>query len=475
MPSPPSDSDSSDRALDELALLCDDCTVDDAIEDHELMTAPLFTREAYLTGGISETRNQYGVLGSVLSVHQSTGTRIPDDPRLYVNTNTPFSALVCGVQGSGKSHTVSVLLESMMIADCPAIGLCTKPLSGLVLHFSEGGQGSLPCEAAWLAQTDSDDVDPPSVRVYVSKSSLSTMKKVYASLGEDVTVRPLTFSHSELDAQAILSMMAVGSSESAPLYMQSILSILRELGEKFTYTSFLAEIKEAKKDMNPHQKAALEQRLSLLASFVDPLKSRKGSLFKPGRLTIIDLSDPFIDPSSACSLFEIVTRLFVRADVGTGKVLVVDEAHKYLSATRGDTGLTKALTSLIRQQRHLSMRVVISTQEPTAVPPVLIDLCSIAIFHRFSSPAWWDSVAKRVCADVSNEQGFTQVVKLKTGQALVLCPSGLGLFPTTRKTASGAVVQGKPKVAHFGRRYLIIKTRKRITVDGGESRMTLDG
>ncbi|KAH9894405.1 hypothetical protein C8Q73DRAFT_515623 [Cubamyces lactineus] len=440
------------------------------------MTAPLFTREAYLTVSIPETRNQYGVLGSVLSIHQSTATRTPDDPRLYVNTNTPFSALVCGVQGLGKSHTVSVLLESMMIADHPAIGLCTKPLSGLVLHFSEGGQGSLPCEAAWLAQTDSDDVDPPSVRVYVSKSSLSTMKKVYAPLGEDITVRPLTFSHSELDAQAILSMMAVGSSESAPLYMQSILSILRELGENFTYTNFLAEIKEAKKDMNPHQKAALDQRLSLLASFVDPLKSRKGSLFKPGRLTIIDLSDPFIDPSSACSLFEIVTRLFVRADVGTGKVLVVDEAHKYLSATRGDTtGLTKALTSLIRQQRHLSMRVVISTQEPTAVPPVFIDLCSIAIFHRFSSPAWWDSVAKRVCADVSNEQGFTQVVKLKTGQALVLCPSGLGLFWTTRKTASGAVVQGKPKVAHFGRRYLIIKTRKRITVDGGVSRMALDG
>ena len=131
------------------------------------------------------------------------------------------------------------------------------------------------------------------------------------------------------------------------------------------------------------------------------------------------------------------------------------------------------------------------------MPPVLIDLCSIAIFHRFSSPAWWDSVAKRVCADVSNEQGFTQVVKLKvsaprivtgpdgtadacdisnqTGQALVLCPSGLGLFWTTRKTASGAVVQGKPKLAHFGRRYLIIKTRKRITVDGGVSRMALDG
>lgn len=111
-----------------------------------------------------------------------------------------------------------------MIPGYSPIGLCENPLSGLVLHFSEGGQGTLPCEAAWLgcAKAD-DDFDPPSVRVYVSKSALSTMKKVYAPLGEHVIVRPLTFSHSELDAQAILSMMAVGSSDSAPLYMQSVL------------------------------------------------------------------------------------------------------------------------------------------------------------------------------------------------------------------------------------------------------------
>jgi hypothetical protein len=50
--------------------------------------------------------------------------------------------------------------------------------------------------------------------------------------------------------------------------------------------------------------------------------------FAAGQLTIVDLSDPFIDPASACGLFEIVTRLFVRTEVETGKVLVVDEAHK---------------------------------------------------------------------------------------------------------------------------------------------------
>jgi len=51
--------------------------------------------------------------------------------------------------------------------------------------------------------------------------------------------------------------------------------------------------------------------------------------FIPGQLTIVDLSDPFIDPKSACGLFEIVTRIFTRADLGkAGKVLLVDEAHK---------------------------------------------------------------------------------------------------------------------------------------------------
>lgn len=88
------------------------------------------------------------------------------------------------------------------------------------------------------------------------------------------------------------------------------------------------DVKKAK--FNPAQLSGLEQRMALLTSFMDKKKGLKKATtrFAAGRLTIIDLSDPFIDPASACGLFEIITRLFVRADVGTGKVLLVDEAHK---------------------------------------------------------------------------------------------------------------------------------------------------
>ncbi|RPD66711.1 hypothetical protein L226DRAFT_498247 [Lentinus tigrinus ALCF2SS1-7] len=461
----------TDECRVELSLLNINAPLEEATEEHEVVTAPLLTRDAYVSAGMAEKCQQYGVLGSVVAIKDKAGRYAPEDPRLYVNTNAPFSTIICGVQGSGKSHTVSVLLENMLISGFEAIGVSEKALSGLVLHFGEGGAGTRPCEAAWVGCSDVDGVRPPPIMVYVSRSSLSTMRKAYKPLGDCITVKPLLFSEKELDLEAILSMMAVGSSESAPLYMHRVMTILRDLGEKFTYARFLKRVEKAMEEFSPQQRVALEQRLVLLKAFVDDTSTAWANpRFKAGQLTIIDLSDPFVDPGSACSLFEIVTRMFVRAEVNTGKVLVVDEAHKYLSLNRGTTGLARALTSLIRQQRHLAMRVIISTQEPTALPPVLIDLCSMAVLHRFSSPAWWDAIVQHVSADFSSDDdAFDHVVKLKTGEAVILAPSGLGKFPSAGKTFSG-----NPELTQFGRRYLLARTRRRITADGGASRMVIE-
>ncbi|KAG6847448.1 hypothetical protein H0H93_008056, partial [Arthromyces matolae] len=370
---------------------------------------------------------------------------------------------------SGKSHTVAVMLESMMVGNSPSSGHLSKPLSGLVLHFGEGGPSALPCEAAWLAVSSHQDVIAPEVKIFVSQSSLNTMRSVYSPLGEHVSVEPLMFSKNELDAEAFLSMMAVGSSDSTPLYIQVILTILRDLGENYTYQSFMNQLDTHKKSFNPGQLSGLTQRMSLLTSFLKGKGSRgnssNSSRFAAGRLTIIDLSDPFIDPASACGLFEIITRLFVRADVGTGKVLLVDEAHKYLSPNQS-SGLTKALLTLTRQQRHLSMRVVISTQEPTVVPPVLLDLCTVMILHRFSSPSWYNHVVKHVSADFEDSDAFDKVVKLQTGQAVVLAPSGLGTFTSS--------IGNEKMLDRFGRRYLVMKTRRRVTRDGGSSLLVIN-
>ncbi|KAI5124859.1 hypothetical protein M0805_007292 [Coniferiporia weirii] len=429
-------------------------------EDHDYMTAPLFTRGALLASGLAQSDSQYGLLGQVLFVHTKERASTPEDTRLYMNTNAPLSVLVCGVQGSGKSHTVAAMLESMFIPDDKRIGRLTKPLCGLILHMSDGGLHSNPSEAAWVGVPRGLFIKAPRVAVYVSPSSLNTMRAVYKPLGANVQVLPLYLTEDELDAQAFLSMMAVGSSDSAPLYVQIILSILRELGEHYTYQAFKDNLEKRRKDFNPAQEAGLKQRMSLLESFM-PKNKRHGTQtkrFAAGQLTIVDLSDPFIDPASACGIFEVVTRLFVRARVDTGKVIVVDEAHKYLSTNHGSSGLTKSLLTLIREQRHKGMRVIISTQEPTVVPPVLIDLCTVTVLHRFSSPSWYEHILKHVSADLGSD-AFDRVVKLQTGEAIVLAPSGLyaytGAFENT--------------VGQYGRRYLHVRMRGRVTKDGGAS------
>lgn len=50
--------------------------------------------------------------------------------------------------------------------------------------------------------------------------------------------------------------------------------------------------------------------------------------FKPGTLTIVDLSCPFVDESSACALFSICLDLFLESRNTASRIVALDEAHK---------------------------------------------------------------------------------------------------------------------------------------------------
>ena len=86
--------------------------------------------------------------------------------------------------------------------------------------------------------------------------------------------------------------------------------------------------------------------------------------------------------------------------------------------------LTESLLTVIRQQRHLATRVIIATQEPT-ISPSLLDLCSMTIVHRFTSPSWMNALQSHL-AGLSVDEGedskkelrriFKQIVELNGGQ-----------------------------------------------------------
>jgi hypothetical protein len=75
------------------------------LANDDVKNAVLFSAEVLGQHGLS-LFPQYGLLGSVCQNEEL----LPSDPRLFLNTNIPFSAFICGLQGSGKSHTMSCLL-----------------------------------------------------------------------------------------------------------------------------------------------------------------------------------------------------------------------------------------------------------------------------------------------------------------------------------------------------------------------------
>lgn len=353
------------------------------------------------------------------------------------------------------------------------VGTLPAPLSTIVFHYDEENGGQ-PCEAAFLSELkDRSGPGVQEVVVLVSPTSLQRRRKVYQNLPH-VRVEALRIAEKELNASRMLCMMGADNLEQVPLYLHTALSILRDMSaENFIYQDFRKRLKEPR--FNRNQNSMLQLRLDLLDSFLKGSDADMSSYFKPGRLVIIDLSDPFVDGTTAAMLFDICLGLFIEWKVSTGKLIVLDEAHKYLTNSDANQ-FTKRICSTIRQQRHLAARVVVSTQEPTIVPSSVLDLLSWIICHRFSSPSWVKHLMDHVCvhegrqksddrkdseAGDSDSAWEKRVMTLHTGEAIVFSPSSL-------------FVSAQGKLATLATGYALIKTRPRLTRDGGASIFALN-
>ncbi|KAE8366116.1 hypothetical protein BDV27DRAFT_156197 [Aspergillus caelatus] len=369
-------------------------------------------QDAVLISATARTMpSQFALMGG-LSAQQSA---LPQDPRVMLNTNVPFSAFICGVQGSGKSHTTSCIIENCSLP-LPILGALKRPLSTLVLNFNEysSNVGAQPCEAAFLSSAlpewSKNGFSIP-VRILVPPSNFHNLKRMYCQI-PNVEVQPFKLKAHHLNISTMLSLMSMGNGDQMPLYMSQVTRVLREMaienkGGTFDYLDFRRRLEDL--NINRMQTPFLHQRLDLLDSYLDLKGEHNGDYFTDGGITILDLSCPFMDQATTCLLFRITIDLFLHAHPSRGKMIVADEAHKYMSETPAAKDLTDTFLNIIRQQRHLGVRTIISTQEPT-ISPRLIDLCSMTIIHRFTSLS--------ECLD-----GLHEIARLRTGEALVFAPS----------------------------------------------------
>jgi hypothetical protein len=289
-----------------------------------LQSAPLIDA-SFISSHDGSLLPQYGLLGS------HTEARAVES-KLLLNTNVPFSMFVCGVQGSGKSHTTSCILENSLIRS-KHLGKLRNRLSALVFSFAQfsgDGVGFTVSEAAFLASTDPrlpGGAHVRKVHVLVSPSNFLRISKLYIRL-PNVVVTPFILNPQDLDIDTMLTLMNVDESEGTPLYMAQVTQILREMstaGGPFNYQVFKKHLKAKK--FNPAQTSMLQMRLDLLESFLDMDGGTAEPHFQPGEITIMDMSCPFVDANTACILFRIGLNQYLQSKT-SGKMIVLDEAHK---------------------------------------------------------------------------------------------------------------------------------------------------
>ncbi|KAL9127250.1 MAG: hypothetical protein Q9217_003830 [Psora testacea] len=503
------------------------------LQYEEIRTAPLISADILrrVTATPSRANNspaakilpQYGLLAKVLEDFEDDGADntfdIPDvqpqrnrmsdfdlghsqitqvgDKRLFINMNAPWSAFICGSQGSGKSHTLSCMLEAGLIKS--KLGPLPEPLAAMVFHYDKftSFESTQVCEAAYLASSGIP------TKVMVSPTSYHRMRDVYENLPgfpSDVQkpqVVPLFLMEQHLNVERMMKLMAIEEDGKTALYMEVGLDY-KEFKRRIELEAF-----------NPAQAAMIDMRIGLLESFMyepdarggissktprfEDTKNGKAAAkkweeaedskrrtalgkatiwsFEPGTLTIVDLSCPFVDDSAACAMFDIVMALFIGERGKAGRIVALDEAHKFMTGTSSGNTFTESLLSVIRQQRHLATRVIIATQEPT-ISPSLLDLSSMTIIHRFTSPAWLKALESHLAGvskggDRSQNKAvtiFKCIVELDAGQALLFSPSAI-------VKAIEFSTAGKRKVEKLGTSYVKIRVRKRLTADGGRSIM----
>ena len=320
----------------------------DGGQKEELKMAPVYSsaaREAARSpprGGASHDLQQYGLLGWHRNV--SSLNHIPDGldeavPEAYkdlrpmpmiLNTDTPWSAFICGSQGSGKSHTLACMLENCLMKNVEN-GRLTQPLAGIVFHYDTGSPSV--CEAAKLCSK------AIKVKVLVSPVCINTMTDMYKNIpgSANLTVVPLKLLPKHLSAGRMKNLMAFEKDEKMPLYMATVSRELQKIGKKadknrtkeFNYKDFR---KDVPNKLESGQRTMLEQRLLNLDSF---LQDARTDVFdhEPGTLTVVDLTSDWIDAREACQLFDICLQIFMEGVSSSSggppsRVIALDEAHK---------------------------------------------------------------------------------------------------------------------------------------------------
>jgi len=370
--------------------------------EHEESAPPAYH---VMIGAVGKTP-QYGLLGKV------------GELRVALDLNGCNTISLFGVQGGGKSYTLGVIAE-MASLQVPHVNELPSPLGTVLFHYHRSDTYEPEHASAVRPNEKKGEIDRLLQDYGASPAGLGDIvlltpeAKVIERQAQypEIQVEALKFSSAEIGPEGWKFLLgAVGNKG---LYVRQMVSIMRQLRGQLTVDRLRDELKAA--NLEPNIAKLAEDRISLSAQYIDDDRGLSG-LLRPGRTVIVDLRDEWIEKEEALGLFVVLARIFGATRFNGeefSKLFVFDEAHKYI--TQSD--LIGEVEAIIREMRHLKATVLIASQDPLSVPRSVIELSSVLVLHRMTSPQWLKHLRGAIAALEKVTIGM--VATLSPGEALI--------------------------------------------------------
>jgi len=385
--------------------------------------------------GKNEDAAQYGILGKAVSNKRTIGIALDG-----CDTISLF-----GVQGAGKSYTIGSIVE-MVVKQFSHVNKLPYPMAGVIFHYSDSPDYApeftsmvYPNDAAGQlaklkAEYGADAHSVKDVLLLAPEAQVETRKAEYP----DIEVAQIGFDSRELSVKDWMFLLGATGNDAA--YVKELKKIMKACRNDMSFANIKAGVDNSS-FLSNSQKNLAYQKLSFAEEYItDGCKLQE--YLHPGRLIIVDLRDEFIDKDEALGLFVVMMNIFSGKSehngVGFNKFIVFDEAHKYMD----NRDLVGSITTAIREMRHKGVSIMIASQDPMSLPTEIIELSSIVIMHRFSSPGWVKHVQKAITAlqnltpgemaNLGSGEAYLWAVK-STDKSITLRPTKISIRPRVTK------------------------------------------
>ena len=385
--------------------------------------------------GKNEDAAQYGILGKAVSNKRTIGIALDG-----CDTISLF-----GVQGAGKSYTIGSIAE-MVVKQFSHVNKLPFPMAGVIFHYSDSPDYApeftsmvYPNDAAGQlaklkAEYGADAHSVKDVLLLAPEAQVETRKAEYP----DIEVAQIGFDSAELSVKDWMFLLGATGNDAA--YVKELKKIMKACRNDMSFANIKAGVDNSS-FLSNSQKNLAYQKLSFAEEYItDGCKLQQ--YLHPGRLIIVDLRDEFIDKDEALGLFVVMMNIFSGKSehngVGFNKFIVFDEAHKYMD----NRELVGSITTAIREMRHKGVSIMIASQDPMSLPTEIIELSSIVIMHRFSSPGWVKHVQKAITAlqnltpgemaNLGSGEAYLWAVK-STDKSITLRPTKISIRPRVTK------------------------------------------